>query len=562
MGRSHTAWVDRVICRGNAHYAVLLLGVLISTAGLGRGQDQPAKPHLEDVLDRAQAAQAADHYAEAAKAYAEATRLDSRTPELWANRGLMEHFAGDPSEALASFKHALALKPSLYTAILFTGIDYTALNKPALALPYLKRARELQPSNPDTSLALGKVFVAMHDPRQATSAYQDATIQNAKSSAAWYGLGTASLALIDQDGGRLAKRHGDTSWSHALYADEMLMQGRTSEAIDAYKLAVAGGSGTEHLTFAAVLMHMRESQASSAQPAILASSIDRLLSVLQTTPAQVVSACPVYVTASVTHPNRKNEPDKQQMACSYLQNDVVASADLAAKRLAITPDDPEALYWSVKANEQRAVEAFAQFEHLAPQAAATYDLVGDLYRRRLQPDGALEQYAKALAIDPHDAAALLGSAAAYLSTGNMEQSMAAATIALADSPHNARLNLLMAEALMNLHRYSEAHPYLEKCLASTKEANDSSAAELAPRAHALLGRVQAEAGNVPEAIVEMKLGLSSDQDGSLYFQLSRLYRGEGKLAEAQQAEATAKELLAQRRSRAVTALRSSADSSR
>jgi hypothetical protein len=48
----------------------------------------------------------------------------------------------------------------------------------------------------------------------------------------------------------------------------------------------------------------------------------------------------------------------------------------------MNPEDPEAFYWSVKANEQRAVAALAQFESLSPHSPATYDMVGDLYRRR------------------------------------------------------------------------------------------------------------------------------------------------------------------------------------
>jgi len=115
---------------------------------------------------------------------------------------------------------------------------------------------------------------------------------------------------------------------------------------------------------------------------------------------------------------------------------------------------------------------------------------------------------------------------------------------------------------VNLHRYSDARPYLDQCLASVKDREkDSTLTSLGPRAHALLGQVEAEGGNIPEAIAEMRLGLSSDQDGSLYFQLSRLYRREGKLAEAQQAVDHAKTLNAQRRSRAAIALKSSAERS-
>lgn len=96
------------------------------------------------------------------------------------------------------------------------------------------------------------------------------------------------------------------------------------------------------------------------------------------------------------------------MKCSYLDKDIVTAARAAARQLAVRADNPEALYWSVKANEKRAVEALTRYEQLAPQSPATYDIVGDLYRRRSQPDSALEQYSKALDMNPHDAPALMG----------------------------------------------------------------------------------------------------------------------------------------------------------
>jgi hypothetical protein len=69
-----------------------------------------------------------------------------------------------------------------------------------------------------------------------------------------------------------------------------------------------------------------------------------------------------------------------------------------------------------------------------------------------------------------------------------------------------------------------------------------------------LGRVDAKAGNIAEAIAETALGLSSGHDSSTYFQISRLYRLEGKTVEAQQAVNHAKALITQRRDRAVIAL--------
>lgn len=170
--------------------------------------------------------------------------------ELWANRGLMEHFVGNPDQALASFKHALALKPTLFTPLLFTGMEYVALNKPELAVPNLKRALHLQPSNPDVLVTLGKAYSAMNDPRQAANAFQDAVGLRPQDPEGWYGLATACLAVIDRDGGRLAERHANSPWSKALYGDAMLVQGRKLEAVDAYKQAAASSSITERRSLA------------------------------------------------------------------------------------------------------------------------------------------------------------------------------------------------------------------------------------------------------------------------------------------------------------------------
>ena len=48
-----------------------------------------------------------------------------------------------------------------------------------------------------------------------------------------------------------------------------------------------------------------------------------------------------------------------------------------------------------------------------------------------------------------------------------------------------------------------------------------------PHLHALLGQVYAETDRIPAAISEYKTGLPADQDGSIHFQLARLYQKMG-----------------------------------
>jgi tetratricopeptide (TPR) repeat protein len=96
--------------------------------------------------------------------------------------------------------------------------------------------------------------------------------------------------------------------------------------------------------------------------------------------------------------------------------------------------------------------------------------------------------------------------------------------ALVQNPSDAEANYIMGEVLFAEHKYPDAEPYLRAGLGAK--------AQLVPRIHALLGQVYASEGDTKRAIDEYKLGLTSDDDGSVHFQLGKLYQkcGEAKLA--------------------------------
>src|SRR5580698_6879409 len=97
----------------------ILLAILLTTCPLhGQAQD------IDAAIERAQTEQSAGQYAKAAADYAQATSFDPDTPELWANRGVMEYLAGEIDASIASLKHALLLNPKLFTPLLFIGKAY------------------------------------------------------------------------------------------------------------------------------------------------------------------------------------------------------------------------------------------------------------------------------------------------------------------------------------------------------------------------------------------------------------------------------------------------------
>ena len=139
-------------------------------------------------------------------------------------------------------------------------------------------------------------------------------------------------------------------------------------------------------------------------------------------------------------------------------------------------------------------------------------------------DNAQAEYRKALAVAPNNEAAMLGLANAYLNNYNPRGAISVAQAALVRDPEDPELNLVVAQGLMNQHEYAEAEPYLQKSLKAKPQ--------MLPRIHALMGKVDAETGKTQEAIRELNLGASSDEDGSVQYLLAHLYLREGNRKEA------------------------------
>jgi tetratricopeptide (TPR) repeat protein len=237
-------------------------------------------------------------------------------------------------------------------------------------------------------------------------------------------------------------------------------------------------------------------------------------------------------------------------ACSFFTGAYDLSSD-AGYALRALPSQPTVatLYWSIKTNEKLAFASLASFQELEPNSARSHILLGDIYRQREHYGDAQKEYSEALELSPGDPAALLGLGSAYLLEAKVDQAVAAAQKALEQSPADPEVNLLMGEALVTQHKFPDAEPFLLKSL--------SAKPQMLPHVHALLGKVYAADGRTPEAIREMNLGLASDQDGSLHYQLARLYTKSGDQRDADAAIAQMKDLQQKRRQGAVIAIEES-----
>jgi tetratricopeptide (TPR) repeat protein len=210
--------------------------------------------------------------------------------------------------------------------------------------------------------------------------------------------------------------------------------------------------------------------------------------------------------------------------CSFLTGDYRTTLVAAKKLQSMPPTKEESLYWSILADQRLAVLALAYAGEVEPNSVRLHELLAESYRDREKYAEAEAEYKVALSINPNEFAALVGAATNYLQELRIELAHEMIQNALAQNPSDAEANYIMGEVLFAEHKYSEAEPYLKTGLTTR--------AELIPRIHALLGQVYASQGDTQHAIEEYKLGLPSDDDGSVHYQLGRLYQktGESKLA--------------------------------
>ena len=202
-------------------------------------------------------------------------------------------------------------------------------------------------------------------------------------------------------------------------------------------------------------------------------------------------------------------------SCAYLSGDY-GSVLKASERLAQSPSsEAEGLYWEIKSAGNLAAQSLARASAADPNSPKLHVLLGDIYRQQKNVPEAEKEYRQALALRPEDTGAVFGLALALLANRQMDEALNLAQAALNKHPDDPELNAVMGEILCARNEYADAEPFLKKSL-NTKP-------EFVSRVHALLGNVYAKTNRTQEAIAELKLALDSDKDGSLHYQIGRLY---------------------------------------
>ncbi len=573
--------------------------------------------NLESILTAAKDAQARSDFSAAAGYYRQAVKISPNIAELWANLGLMDDLAGNSAEAVTSFTQAAHLNGSMYVPQLFLGIEYLKLNRAETAIPFLQKAEQLNPQDPQAPLALGRALAIAGKGDHAGDAYSRAVNLAPDDGNAWLGLGMADLQQSSADDRLMAETYKESVYTKLRAGETFAEQGKLTQAAGAYTSVLTAKSlfpPCVHAGYGIVLLRQQEVDKAHAEfdkeltlnpscslarlglvavrvaqgntdgalkdlvalwhadrgflqenlpllrDGLTENQRDQLLRMAEDLQAHEV--VPPTESGNTPHTESKSETTPQLSKeteafylsgqyqkcseglrprlsvlpapslllltqCAFYTGDY-KTASSAARRLKSTPATRvNGLYWESKANQRLAVAALTRAGETGSNSPQLHVLLGDVYRQKQLWDDAENEYRKALALEAQNQSASLGLAMALFSEGKNDEALAIDKALLAETPDYPEENLLAAEILVRNGHFTYAETYLKKI-------HDTGQKSM-PRVHTLLGEIYAGTDRLPQALSELKLAQSADDDGSIHYQLGRVYQKLGDKEKAAEA---------------------------
>lgn len=219
--------------------------MIFSTLALGAfglAAAPPAPTQTKGTLDRTMReggeAMAVGNFSRAVEAYTQVTQTQPEFAEGYFNLGLAERQLGQPDQAKAALKKALALKPGLRGANLFLGIlDYRA-NHFADAEASLKREIHTDPRNAKAWMWLGICYLGEEKPQAAIPALDKAYALDPRDTDILYHRGRAYFLVANASYAAMFKLDHDSVRVHQALAEAYAQSYRNENAIQEFEIAV------------------------------------------------------------------------------------------------------------------------------------------------------------------------------------------------------------------------------------------------------------------------------------------------------------------------------------
>jgi tetratricopeptide (TPR) repeat protein len=201
--------------------------------GQSSGQD------IETSFRAGQAALKQGDFLRATEEFKKVLALDPSLVEAEANLGLAYQSLLDYDTAARCLSRALRERPNLLGLNIIVGMDYLKLGSPEKAVPYLKHALELDPSNTDAHDAMALYHLTQENFQGAAEQYRKVADLNSDKAEALFTIGHQYLDLAARLAYRGARLYPESAWGHRFLGDMLFERGRWEDAAREYSKALA-----------------------------------------------------------------------------------------------------------------------------------------------------------------------------------------------------------------------------------------------------------------------------------------------------------------------------------
>ncbi len=446
---------------------------------------------LSEKSQAATQAVAAGDYAKAVALYRQIAVALPDNPGLRLNLGLALEKAGQVSAAVPELQRASRGLPNSVAAWFLLGLAYQELHQPKLAVAPLRKAVQLDDGNERARFELADAELAAGETREAINDFEILTRKDPLLPKAWQGLGMSYVTLGESFFAQLDRSDRESAYWYALLARSRAAEQHYDEALELYRKALQKAPAIKGLHAARAEIYRETGHADWA-------------AVEETREAQTPKA------DCALHP----------MACAFEAQDWMRTLAGVGKA-----PPAENLYWATLATGKLAERSFQNLTEL-PSSPEVHEILAESYQRAGHRMDAIEEWRKALALEPNNRrlqgrlAESLLRARRYDEAGKLLVPLAAA------QPGNPEWQYFFGKVLFEQGRLNEAMPHLAisvKSLPTYLPAQEA------------LGRVYLALGQPQDAVPCLERALPLDDDGSISFALSIAYRRLNRPSESQAA---------------------------
>jgi tetratricopeptide (TPR) repeat protein len=474
----------------------MLPALFLFTAHLLRAQPDS----LPEKLAQANQLMAAGRFEDAIPLYRQLVKTEPANSGLLLNLGLAEHMAGHEREAIPSLEAVLKTQPNSIPALVTLGSARLALNQPAEAISPLRRALNEKPADHETRGLLASALLGAKRLDEAGEEYRKLADTLTDDPRVVYGLGMTYQATAEAAFDQLQKAGPTSPYVSALVAETRVQRRQYRSGFFFFNEAAKQLPNLHgiHASLADVYRKTGHSDWATEEDAK-----ERALppADCKTHPAECQFAGG-HDLQILTQPHRG-------------------------------PASPEALYWRVKAANELAMQALFRLGQLPP-SAELHQLRAEIARAQGQHLESAREWREALLLMPGNPRLRRELAESLFLAQNYQAALAETDSILQSDPKSPELNFIAGDSLLRLEQPEKALPYLEAALTSDPKL-------LA--ADASLGLALSRLGNHAEAVPHLEKALALDDDGSLYYQLTRAYQALGDREKAAAAMAKYEQIL-------------------